>query len=81
MAIVPCRAKWAGTLTDRQRFNKQNALQACGSLFQYGITKGPEAIKAYLESLAPAVERGGYDYRCPPNVKVDDYVGRATYRK
>ncbi len=23
MAIKPCRAKWAGTMTDRQRFNNQ----------------------------------------------------------
>ena len=42
------------------------------------LAKGPEAIKAYLGSLAPAVERGGYipfcDHRCPPNVKVEDYL-------
>ena len=35
-------------------------------------------IKAYLESLAPLVERGGYipfcDHRCPPDVKPDDYL-------
>ena len=23
MSITPCRAKWKGTMTDRQRFNKQ----------------------------------------------------------
>ncbi len=37
-----------------------------------------EAIKSYLESLTPLVERGGYipfcDHRCPPNVDPDDYV-------
>jgi len=23
MSITPCRAKWAGTMTDRERFNNQ----------------------------------------------------------
>jgi len=35
-------------------------------------------IKAYLKTLMPLVERGGYipfcDHRCPPNVKPDDYL-------
>ena len=39
---------------------------------------GPEAIRAYLDSLVPIVERGGYipfcDHRCPPNVKQEDYL-------
>ena len=34
--------------------------------------------RAYLESLVPLVERGGYipfcDHRCPPNVKPEDYL-------
>ena len=37
-----------------------------------------EAIKAYLETLVPYVERGYYipfcDHRCPPNVKEADYL-------
>jgi uroporphyrinogen decarboxylase len=40
--------------------------------------KGREAIKAYMETLGPLVERGGYipfcDHRCPPNVDPDDYL-------
>ena len=39
---------------------------------------GREAIKAYLDTLVPLVERGGYipfcDHRCPPNVNPDDYL-------
>ena len=42
------------------------------------LARGPEAIKAYLESLAPYVERGGYipfcDHRCPPDVSPQDYL-------
>ena len=38
----------------------------------------PAEIKAYMESLAPLVERGGFipfcDHRCPPNVKPADYL-------
>jgi len=42
------------------------------------LAKGPEAIRKYLDSLVPYVERGGYiqfcDHRCPPNVKVEYYL-------
>ena len=37
-----------------------------------------EAIKKYMESLVPCVERGGYvpfcDHHCPPDVKPEDYL-------
>ena len=53
-------------------------LRIMGGVDKLELGKGPEAIKAYLESLVPAVERGGYirfcDHRCPPNVKVEDYL-------
>jgi len=53
-------------------------LRIMGGVDKMELAKGKEAIKAYLESLAPAVERGGYipfcDHRCPPNVKPDDYL-------
>ena len=53
-------------------------LRIMGGVDKMELGKGPEAIKAYLESLVPAVERGGYipfcDHRCPPNVKVQDYL-------
>jgi len=53
-------------------------LRIMGGVDKMQLGKGPKAIKAYLESLVPAVERGGYipfcDHRCPPNVKVEDYL-------
>ncbi|MDH7568062.1 MAG: uroporphyrinogen decarboxylase family protein [Armatimonadota bacterium] len=53
-------------------------LRIMGGVDKIELAKGPEAIKAYLESLVPLVERGGYipfcDHRCPPNVKVEDYL-------
>lgn len=37
-----------------------------------------EAIRSYMESLVPLVERGGYipfcDHRCPPNITPEDYL-------
>jgi len=49
-----------------------------GGVDKMELARGPEAIKAYLESLVPYVERGGYipfcDHRCPPNVTPEDYV-------
>mgnify|MGYP007066316780 CR=1 FL=1 len=39
---------------------------------------GKDAIKKYMESIAPYVERGGFipfcDHRCPPNVDPMDYI-------
>jgi hypothetical protein len=53
-------------------------LRLMGGVDKIELGKGPDAIKAYLESLAPYVERGGYipfcDHRCPPNVKPEDYL-------
>lgn len=53
-------------------------LRLMGGVDKMELGKGPEAIKEYLESLIPAVERGGYipfcDHRCPPNVKPRDYL-------
>jgi uroporphyrinogen decarboxylase len=53
-------------------------LRIMGGVDKIELGKGPAAIKAYLESLAPLVARGGYipfcDHRCPPNVKVEDYL-------
>jgi uroporphyrinogen decarboxylase len=53
-------------------------LRIMGGVDKLEMAKGKEAIKAYLESLAPAVERGGYipfcDHRCPPDVDPDDYL-------
>lgn len=53
-------------------------LRIMGGVDKIELGKGPEAIKAYMETLVPLVERGGYipfcDHRCPPNVKPEDYI-------
>jgi len=53
-------------------------MRIMGGVDKIQLGKGREAIKAYLDSLVPCVERGGYipfcDHRCPPNVKVEDYL-------
>jgi hypothetical protein len=53
-------------------------LRIMGGVDKIALGNGPEAIRAYLESLVPIVERGGYipfcDHRCPPNVKPADYL-------
>ncbi len=53
-------------------------LRIMGGVDKMKLGEGPKAIKAYLETLVPLVERGGYipfcDHRCPPNVKVEDYL-------
>jgi uroporphyrinogen decarboxylase len=53
-------------------------LRIMGGIDKLEMIKGRAAIKAYLESVAPLVERGGYipfcDHRCPPDVKPDDYL-------
>ena len=53
-------------------------LRIMGGVDKIELGKGRKAIKAYLDTLVPLVERGGYipfcDHRCPPNVDPDDYV-------
>ncbi|NLF40661.1 hypothetical protein GX586_14545 [bacterium] len=53
-------------------------LHIMGGVDKIQLGHGPKAIKAYLETLVPLVERGGYipfcDHRCPPNVKEEDYL-------
>jgi len=53
-------------------------LRIMGGFDKIEMAKGPEAIKAYMKTLVPLVERGGYipfcDHRCPPNVKPEDYL-------
>jgi uroporphyrinogen decarboxylase len=56
----------------------QGQLRIMGGFDKIQLGYGPEAIKAYMETLVPYVERGGYipfcDHRCPPNVKPEDYL-------
>ena len=53
-------------------------LRIMGGVDKIQMGKGPKAIRAYLDTLVPLVERGGYipfcDHRCPPNVKPEDYL-------
>ncbi len=53
-------------------------LRIMGGFDKLQLGAGREAIKRYMESLVPAVERGGYipfcDHRCPPNVDPNDYL-------
>jgi uroporphyrinogen decarboxylase len=53
-------------------------LRIMGGVDKIELAKGPSAIKSYLESLVPLVERGGYipfcDHRCPPDVKPEYYL-------
>ncbi|MBI3987402.1 MAG: hypothetical protein HY343_10805 [Lentisphaerae bacterium] len=53
-------------------------LRIMGGVDKLALGRGPAAIRAYLKTLAPLVERGGYipfcDHRCPPNVKPEDYL-------
>lgn len=53
-------------------------LRIMGGVDKMELAKGRDAIRKYLESLVPCVERGGYipfcDHRCPPNVPEEDYL-------
>ena len=53
-------------------------LRIMGGVDKIELGKGPDAIRSYLETLVPLVERGGYipfcDHRCPPNVTPADYL-------
>lgn len=53
-------------------------LRIMGGFDKIELGKGRKAIDAYMRTLVPLVERGGYipfcDHRCPPNVHPDDYL-------
>ena len=53
-------------------------LRIMGGFDKLELGKGRAAIRAYMDSLVPLVERGGYipfcDHRCPPNVDPGDYL-------
>jgi len=53
-------------------------LRIMGGFDKLKMVRGKEAIKAYMETLVPLVERGGYipfcDHRCPPDVDPDNYL-------
>lgn len=53
-------------------------LRIMGGFDKIEMGKGRAEIDAYMDTLIPLVERGGYipfcDHRCPPNVHPDDYL-------
>jgi len=53
-------------------------LRIMGGFDKMQLGAGKDAIKKYMLSLVPYVERGGYipfcDHRCPPNVDPADYL-------
>ncbi len=53
-------------------------LRILGGVDKHALIAGPEAIRAYLESVAPLVEAGGFipfcDHRCPPDVAQENYL-------
>jgi hypothetical protein len=53
-------------------------LRIMGGVDKIELGKGRKAIKAYMDTLVPLVERGGYipffDHRCPPNVSPENYL-------
>lgn len=53
-------------------------LRIMGGFDKLEMIKGRKEIRAYMESLVPLVERGGYipfcDHRCPPDVTPEDYL-------
>ena len=53
-------------------------LRIMGGVDKMQMIAGPDATKAYLESLVPYVKRGGFipfcDHRCPPDVTPENYL-------
>ncbi|MDW7679351.1 MAG: uroporphyrinogen decarboxylase family protein [bacterium] len=53
-------------------------LRIMGGVDKMELIKGKDAIKKYLESILPWVEKGGFipfcDHRCPPDVTEEDYL-------
>ncbi len=53
-------------------------LRIIGGFDKIQMIEGKDAIKAYMKTLEPLVERGGYiphcDHRCPPDVSWENYL-------
>jgi uroporphyrinogen decarboxylase len=53
-------------------------LRIMGGFDKTQMIKGRDAIRTYMQTLAPYVERGGFipfcDHRCPPDVTQDNYL-------
>ncbi len=59
-----------------EKYGKE--LRIMGGFDKIQMVAGKPEIKAYMESLVPLVERGGYipfcDHRCPPDVTYENYI-------
>lgn len=53
-------------------------LRIMGGFDKMKMIEGKEAIKKYMDSIAPLVQRGGFipfcDHRCPPDVTEENYL-------
>ena len=53
-------------------------LRIMGGVDKLQLIAGKDAVKAYMETLVPHVEKGGYipfcDHRCPPDVDPETYI-------
>jgi len=60
----------------RQRFGRQ--LRMAGGFSKRILARGPDAIAAEIDRLAPLVEQGGFipfcDHRVPPDVSFENYL-------
>jgi len=58
--------------------SQYEGLRIMGGVDKMQLIAGKEAIKRYLNTLIPFVERGGYipfcDHRCPPDVTCENYL-------
>ena len=58
--------------------DQYEGLRIMGGVDKMRLKEGPQAIRAYLQSLEPYVARGGYipfcDHRCPPDVSPANYL-------
>lgn len=75
--IIPFEVNCSGHPAELlNKYGKE--LRIMGGFDKLEMAKGKEAIKAYMESLVPLVERGGFipfcDHACPPDVKDEDYL-------
>ena len=75
--LMPYEVNSCGPLEEvLKEFGRE--LRIMGGVDKIEMAKGPGAIRAFLESLVPLVDRGGYipfcDHLCPPDVTVDNYL-------
>ena len=75
--IWPCeRAADMDPIRLRKKFGK--SLRLWGGVDKREVSKGPAAIDAHLDELAPLIEEGGFiptiDHTAPPDISLADYT-------